>query len=266
LQWDVDPVTEPVREVSPVDKAWADLATQLTPANSLARVDAATARTVTTVTIIGVLLTGLGTLTVTQLSQSGPSRGIAIAAVITATFAVASALMAQVLTITRRVNSANLIEVKAWYRRQFSIRAYPTQAATVFLLLAAVLASATAITSLLASHLAAPVISITQSLGPASTAASASGERATIGVDVTFTGLASAQVATVTITPLGTDRLLGSAAATPGPTGTATATLTVSDLTVGQPIAIIATADHQQCRAVLDPARSQPALACHAIA
>jgi hypothetical protein len=187
--------------------------------------------------------------------------------VITATLAVASALIAQVLTISRRVNPANLIEVKAWYRRQFSIRAYPTQAATVLLLLAAVFASAAATTSLLASHPAAtPAINITQSLSPPNTAASASGARATISVDVSFTGLTSAQVATVTITALGANLLLGSAIATPGPTGTATATLTVSNLTLGQPLTVTTTAGHQQCRAVLDLARSQPALACHAIA
>jgi hypothetical protein len=42
----------------PAAQAWADLATQLTPAASLARIDAVTARTVTTITVLGTLLTG----------------------------------------------------------------------------------------------------------------------------------------------------------------------------------------------------------------
>jgi hypothetical protein len=62
---------------------------------------------------------------------------LAAAAAIAAALAVAAALTAQVLTITRRLNPANLADVKAWYRRQFELRAYPAQAATVVLLLPA---------------------------------------------------------------------------------------------------------------------------------
>lgn len=63
---------------------------------------------------------------------------------ITATLAVGCALTAQVLTITRRLNPANLTEVKAWFQRQFQLRARITQAATILLILAALLAGATA--------------------------------------------------------------------------------------------------------------------------
>jgi len=258
-------VTGPVRPATQADELWADLAAELTPAKSLARVDAATARTVATVTVIGVLLTGLGVLSAGQLSHNGPSRGLAIAAVITAALAVASALIAQVLTITRRVNPANLIEVKAWYRRQFSIRAYPTQAATVLLLLAAMLAGAAATAGLIARPpAAAPVIDVTQSLGPASTAAPASAH-ATVTVRVMFPGLVPSQVATVTVTTSETSRLLGSAAATAGPDGTAVTTLTVSNLAPSQVLIITATAGHQRCRVELGTSTSQPALACHTV-
>ena len=68
---------------------------------------------------------------------------------ITATLAVASALSAQVLSISRRLNPANLAEVQGWYRRQFTLRAYATQAATVLLIAAALLAGATAATTIL---------------------------------------------------------------------------------------------------------------------
>jgi hypothetical protein len=66
-----------------------------------------------------------------------------------ATAALASALAAQVLTITRHLNPNNLAEVQAWYRRQFSTRAYTTQAATILLISAGLLGDATAATTIL---------------------------------------------------------------------------------------------------------------------
>ena len=70
---------------------------------------------------------------------------------ITAALATACALAAQVLTITRGLNPANLADVRAWYRRQFTTRAYTTQAATILLIAAALLAGATAATTILTS-------------------------------------------------------------------------------------------------------------------
>jgi hypothetical protein len=137
-------MTGPVRPTTPADQAWADLATQLTPANSLARIDTVTARAVTTITVLG---TGLGGLAAGQLTTSTAAQGLAAATVATA--ALASALTAQVLTITRRLNPNNLAEVRAWYRRQFTIRAYATRAATLLLIAAALLAGATAATAAL---------------------------------------------------------------------------------------------------------------------
>ena len=142
-------MTTPVRPPSPADQAWADLAARLTPAGSLDRIDAVTARAITTITVIGVLLTGLGALSAGQLAPGSTARDLAVAAVITATLAVACALTAQVLTITRRLNPANLTEVQAWYQRQFGTRARATRAATILLILAALLAGATATTTLL---------------------------------------------------------------------------------------------------------------------
>ena len=56
------PVADSVRPTSAADRAWADLAAQLTPAASMARIDTVTARAVSTITVIGLLLTGLGAL------------------------------------------------------------------------------------------------------------------------------------------------------------------------------------------------------------
>jgi hypothetical protein len=142
-------MTGPVRRPSRSDQAWADLATQRTPANSLARIDTVTGPAVTTITVLGVPLAGLGALAAGQFTGHGAAPGLAAATALTAALAVASALTAQVLTITRRLNPGNLLEVQAWYHRQFTLRARATQAATVLLILAALLAGATAATALL---------------------------------------------------------------------------------------------------------------------
>jgi hypothetical protein len=142
-------MTGPVRQPSRADQTWADLAAQLTPANTLARIDTVTNRAITTITVLGTLLTGLGALAAGQFTHSTVARDLAAASVATAALAVASALAAQVLTITRHLNPANLADVQAWYRRQFTLRAYATQAATVLLILAALLAGAAAATTIL---------------------------------------------------------------------------------------------------------------------
>jgi hypothetical protein len=142
-------VTGPVHHTTQADQAWADLATQLTPVNSLARIDTVTARAITTITVLGVLLTGLGALAAGQFTRNTAAQDLAAATVATAALATGCALAAQVLTITRHLNPANLLEVQAWYKRQFTTRAYTTQAATVLLIAAALLAGATAATTIL---------------------------------------------------------------------------------------------------------------------
>ena len=86
------------------DQVWVELGAELTPAKSLARVDTVTARTVTTVTVLGVRLTGLGTLSTLLPTVSDLARALAMAAVISAALAVASGLIAQVLTISHHLN------------------------------------------------------------------------------------------------------------------------------------------------------------------
>ncbi len=79
------PVTQPdaVRDTNPADKGWAELAAQLTPAGSMARIDTITARAVTTVTFIGTLLTGLGALGADQFAMVSPAvTCLAVASVI----------------------------------------------------------------------------------------------------------------------------------------------------------------------------------------
>lgn len=120
--------------------------------------------------MIGLLLTGLGAVGASQLAaDGGPATGFALATVIVAVLAVAFALVAQVLTITRHLNPADLMQVKAWYRRQFTFRAYATQVATVLLIVAAVLAGATAVSALAGAPPAANGPSPATSAPPAPT-------------------------------------------------------------------------------------------------
>jgi hypothetical protein len=249
-------VTGPVRPATPADQDWAELAASLAPAKTLARLDAVTARAVTTITVVGVLLTGLGAASAALPAQPGPARDLTIAAVITAAAAVAAALTAQLLTITRRLNPANLAEVRSWYRRQFGLRAYPAQAATILLLLSVLLAGAAAAATLLSGPASTPALTITQTPGPGSTT------QATYTVNVTFHGLPPGQPATLLLTTPGTAGPLARAAATAGPDGTATTTLTAT-LPAAQTLNVTATAPGQACQATLTPAHPQPALTCH---
>jgi hypothetical protein len=252
-------VTGPVQRPTIADQDWADLSATLTPANSLARVDTVTARAVTTITVIGLLLTGLGAVNTGFLDRGGLVRGFAVATVITAVLAVAAALTAQVLTITRHVNRANHSEVEAWYLRQVRTRAYPTQAATVLLLVSALLAGATAVANLTTEPSIVPTMTITQTTG--SPAAGAAAGQVAVSATVTFRGLAPGQEASLSISTAG--RTLARAAATPASDGTAVITL-ITSTPAGPPVTVAARAPGQSCETALMPGLSQPALVCHA--
>ncbi len=156
--------TAPVRPVSDADRTWATLARELTPAQSLQRMDTATDRVVRTVTIIGTLLGGFGVFGATKPTVSGPARWITVAAVVCAAAAVACALAAQILTISKHVNPENLAQVRAWYKRRLETRGYPTRAATFLLLVAAVLAGAAAVVALATATPNEPTIAVTRAL------------------------------------------------------------------------------------------------------
>ena len=169
---------EAVRPVSDEDRVWVNLAAELTPAKSLERVDTATDRVVRTVTIIGTLLGGLGVFGATKPSVSGPARWITIAAVACAALAVACALAAQILTITRHLNPENLAAVRAWYKRRIDTRGYPTRAATFLLLTGAVLAGAAAIVALATATPDQATMAVTRALDNATVTTPAAPGRA----------------------------------------------------------------------------------------
>ena len=250
-----------VRPVSDEDRVWVNLAAELTPAKSLERVDTATDRVVRTVTIIGTLLGGLGVFGATKPSVSGPARWLTIAAVACAALAVACALAAQILTITRHLNPENLAAVRAWYKRRIDTRGYPTRAATFLLLAGAVLAGAAAIVALATATSDQATIAVTRALDNATATTPGTGTT-TITAEVTFRGLTSGQSATVMVSAAGSGQVLASAAITPATDGTATRTLTVSGLPPAEPVTVVARGASQQCRATLGPGSARPVVSC----
>jgi hypothetical protein len=242
-------------EPDPRDLAWEALAQELGPAKTLARIDATTARVVTNVTVVGTLLTGLGLLAASLPTTSGTARGLAVAAVVTAVAAAGCALAAQILTITKGLNTNDLVRVKAWFNRQFWRRAYPTRTATILLLLAILLAGAAATVALLDRGRTQPALAIVQTETATTAAATSDGGRGvTLTVDVAFRALAANDVAIVivTVTTPDSHAVIGRAAITPGTDGTVTRSITVRDVPRNGTIDINATGGHRWCRGRLD--------------
>jgi hypothetical protein len=258
----------PVQPASTQDQAWVALAAELlTPAQSLARIDAATARVVTSVTVVGSLLTGVGVLAAGLASVAGPARALVITSVVTATLAVLTALVAQILTVNRRINTKNLIEVQNWYRRRFLVRAPLTQAATILLVLAVAAAGAAATLTIATSQPDQPTIAATRTTQTPDTPAPAAADSDTAGAatdtitfEVTYRGLNPGQVANTTISTAA--QLLAQAAFTPGTDGTASRTLTVDHVPTDAQVTIETTAGAHTCIATLNPQESNIALAC----
>lgn len=226
-------------------RAWAELGAELTPAKSLQRLDAATARVVSTISVVATLLTGFGLVAAGLSSLPGAGRVLAAIAAGLAFLAVLAALAAQTVTITRGLNPRDLRAVERWYRRRFAFRAPLTVAASVLLVLASA-AAGTAVLIALGTGAGAPTISVTRTPEP-------SGPGTSVTVDVTFRGLDEGQVATLTVAVDGAT--LATAGFTPAADGTATRSLTVPQVPAGGVVTVEAKAADTRCTARLDPSR-----------
>jgi hypothetical protein len=259
------PPTQPaapqsVTESDPQTLAWTALADELTPAKSLARIEAATTRVITNVTVVGTILTGLGLLGAGLSTITGTARGLAIAAAAAAAAAVACALAAQVLTIRTNLNTRNIQELKTWYRQQFRRRAYPTRAATILLISAILLAGAATTTALMQPLEDKPVIGITQTQISAAETPTQT-PRTTVAVEVTFRDLTPTDTLTLTVTAGNTT--IARAATTPQLDGTATRTITIPDIPNNTHISATASAAKQTCTATLKLDQGkQPEISC----
>jgi hypothetical protein len=246
--------------------AWQALAEELTPAKSLARVDAATNRVLTSVTLVGTVLTGLGLLAAGRPTSNAVAVGLSLAAVLAAVLAVALALTAQVLTIRKGLNTNDLVAVRAWHHDQFRRRAYPARAASILLAVAVLLAGGAATAELLGSERAGLSLAISSTRAPAG--AGPDGGRVALTVDATFRGLAEDTTATILVTIDRSDGMLvlARAALTPGTDGTASRTLTVASVPADAVIVATATGGGRRCRSGLDVAgTTPPVVRCRAV-
>ena len=114
-----------VSEATPMEQAWQALAVEAGPAKSLARLETASARVVTTIATVAAPLTGLGLVAAGQPATAGWPRVLAVGSVVLAFAAVLFALAGQVLTVNPDLNLNNLADVEAWYRDLFTRRAPP---------------------------------------------------------------------------------------------------------------------------------------------
>jgi len=242
-------VTAPVGPPTPRQQAWAALAAELTPAKSLQRLDAATARVVSTVSIVATLLTGLGLIAAGLANLTDAARVLAGVSVGLAVLAVLAALAAQTVTITRGLNATNLRAVEDWYVRRFELRAPLARAASVLLVLATAAAGSAAVVTLVGAPAEPPTLAVTRTADPSPPATS------TLTADVTFRGLDAGQVASATVTVDGV--VVAVAAFGPGPDGTATRTLSVGQVPAGGVVVVDSRAGDTACTATLAP--GQPA-------
>jgi hypothetical protein len=239
----------PVGPATPREQALAALAAELTPAKSLQRLDTATARVVSTVSIVATLLTGLGLITAGLTNLTEAAQVLAIISVGLAFLAVLLALTAQVLTITHDLNTNNLVEVEHWYRRRLQRRGPLTRWATV-LLVAATMAAGTAAIITLTAHSDEPVLAVTRTASPSQTGPAAG----KLTIDATFRGLEAGQIASVTVTVDGT--VLATAAFGPTPDGTATRTVTIEQISTNAVAVVDARGGSAVCTATLEPGQA----------
>jgi hypothetical protein len=219
-------------------RALRALAEELTPVKSLVRLDAAVGRVVTTVSVIGSLLTGFGLAAAGLPGIDDFSRALAVSSVVCAVLAVSCALIAQTLTVTRGLNTNNLLEVGKWYERRFLVRAPLIRGASLLLLTAVVAAGAAAAMFLVDDSRDQASVAVVRTAplpDPSASAPAASTD--TVTVEVAFRGLDTGEVAIVTVAVDG--RAASQAAITPTPEGLAARTLTLDKV----PAAAVVTVD-----------------------
>jgi hypothetical protein len=228
-------------------RALRALADELTPVKSLARLDAATGRVVTTVSVVGTLLTGFGLAAAGLPGIGGAARALAVCSVVLAVLAVLCALIAQTLTVTRGLNTNNLLAVGAWYERRFTVRAPLTRAASVLLVAAVAVAGTAAVLFLTGGGRDRAAVSVTRTAPLPDPSASAAAAADTVTVEVTFRGVDAGQVAAVTVAVDG--RTVAQAAITPTVDGVATRTLTVDKVPASATVTVQAQAGRTRCTA-----------------
>src|SRR4051794_30607762 len=151
-----------VGEPTAADRRWQALADELGPAKSLQRLDTASGRVVSTISVVATVLTGLGLLAAGQSNLPGPGRVLAVLAAGLAVAALLVALAGQRVTVTPGLNVDDRASLQEWFTGQFPRRARLARWATGLLVAAVACAGLAATGSLLVGGNNAPTLAVTR--------------------------------------------------------------------------------------------------------
>ena len=238
--------------MSAADRLWRSAAAELQPAKSLARIDDKAKQVVSSVGLVGSVVTGFGLVAIGRLDSSTLARGLAVAAVCLALLAVLLALGSQLLRVTRGLTPGNLVEVQIWYRRQFRW-AYLVIPAGLLVIVAVLLAGAAAVLVLTAGP-DAPQPGVAVQL-------TGSGRSAAATLRVEATGLPAGQALQVQVVGVeanGTRTVLARAVVLAGATGAASSTVEVPRAGAYSTVESTVEAPHWRCTATVTPAATTP--------
>lgn len=239
----------PVEDVSASDRLWQQAGSELMPARSLARVDEKAQQVVTNVSVLAAVLTGLGLLTSSQLNHAPGARALSVATLIIAWVSVLLAYGSQLLRISPATAPGDIVQVRAWYGRQFR-RAYAVVAAGGLSLVSLALGGVTALVVL-----TAPTTADRPSVDVRFTGAGAS-----LTVDLSFPNMPGGRM-TARVTGLGPGTAqtnLAAATVMAGADGTAATTLEVPNVAKYWTIRISATSPTYTCDGIAEPASGAP--------
>lgn len=226
-------------QIGPVDEAWRDLKSELSPTRALVHLD-------NTLALVGAVATGLGALALRLPGLSGRTLALTMTAAACAAASVIFALLAQLAIVPHgdRINPRILVEVRRWYYNKVGARASFTRLA-IFSLLAAIILG-----GIVAFHIerqgppTSPGLSVTQIVDPGG-----GSNKTTITVRAAFPSLSPADSLFVTISVGGQDA--GWSLVTPGRDGTATTTLTVGQIPYDAKVVIDAETSRLDCKSTL---------------
>jgi hypothetical protein len=238
--------------VSADDRLWQAGTAESGPATSLARVDDRVRQVVTSVSLVGSLIVGVGLVASGRVDRSSPARVLAVASVCVALVAVVLGLGLLLLRAIPVRPSPSPAKVPAWHRRQYRW-AYGGIVSGVLLLLAVLLGGASAVVVLVGGPGAEP----TTPDSTMSVQLVGSGAEARLTVRADFTGVAAGQVLHIEVVgqdPSGSQTLLARGVAAAGRSGVVSATVEVARLgELYRSVQVSAAVAAQRCTATLIP-------------
>jgi hypothetical protein len=229
------------------DLMWRAAAEELVPAKSLARIDERAKQVVTSVGIVGTLVTGLGLVAGARFEAAGWPRWLAVAAVVCAVLAVVAALGVLLVRFPRRaLRLSDVTAVERFYRRQFQ-RVYFAIAAGAALLVALLLAGAAAVGILVGGPDAAA--------GGLSVTVSGAGPDAKVSVKAELPGVARGATVTAEVTGVAgaTSAVIGRQVIVTRAAGTVTIALDAVPMGAFTAVEVLVEAPHRRCTAKAGP-------------